>query len=299
MVSAMARREGPNQSEWPQLTTYRFSGPQEPAFAEVESLSLCCVLQGRKRVHLEGQQWHYDPGHYFVLTRGNRFTAEILDGTADRPFLSFVLRIDPAMVRRVAADAVERSGGSLRPQLGASGDPPAFVAEFNREITDALARFLRSVSTRPDRRLAPLYLQEIVFRLMQASQRNRLLQGTADETDSDPITIAVRYINENLSKGITVADIAKQVNMSPSTFAHLFRSLTGSSPYAFVTQTRLNRAKSLLRSRDVAIGEVAREVGYTSLPHFSTEFRRRFGVCPRSYAQAARIDDLDQDPKSN
>lgn len=68
--------------------------------------------------------------------------------------------------------------------------------------------------------------------------------------------------------------------------ARRFRELTGRSPYQFVKETRLERARELLLERRLAIGDVSVAVGYASLSHFTKEFRTRFGTTPGEYADA-------------
>jgi AraC-like DNA-binding protein len=275
-----------NRSDWTRLAVYRFDSPQEPAFEQVESLAFCAVVSGRKSVTVAGRTWHYDPMNYLVLTHRTNFDAQILEASPQRPFLSVILQMDPALVRRVASDMAERTLTVLRRLPSCAPDPqrPAFVSEFDEQTVGALLRFLQSVGSDVDRRvLAPLYLREIVYRLLQADQRDRLLVVAAEDA-TDPITVAARYIRANLGRPLTVAEIAEQVNMSASAFAHLFKELTGSSPYQFLQQARLERARTLLAGGGLTVGEVARVVGYRSGSHFSNEFRRRFGTSPRAWA---------------
>lgn len=63
-MSARTKDVGPNRSEWPGLTTYRFVRPQPPQWSEVHSLSLCCVVQGRKRVVVDDAEHRYGPFRY-------------------------------------------------------------------------------------------------------------------------------------------------------------------------------------------------------------------------------------------
>ncbi|HEX3829506.1 MAG TPA: AraC family transcriptional regulator [Sporichthyaceae bacterium] len=286
-VAALAPRIGVNRSEWARLVAYRFDAPHQPAFERVDSLAFCAVVSGRKSITVAGRTWHYDPMNYLVLTHRTDFDAQILQASPERPFLSVILQMDPALVRRVASDMAERTLTVLRRTPASAPDPdrPAFVSEFDEQTAGALLRFLQAVTTDVDRRvLAPLYLREIVYRLLQADQRDRLLAVAAEDA-TDPIAIAARYIRSNLARPLTVADIAEQVNMSASAFAHLFKEFTGSSPYQFLQQARLARARVLLTAGESTVGEVAKAVGYRSVSHFGSEFRRRFGVSPRAWAQ--------------
>jgi AraC-like DNA-binding protein len=93
-------------------------------------------------------------------------------------------------------------------------------------------------------------------------------------------------MRERLSDPITVADLAEQVSLSPSAFSHLFRDVTGRSPYQFLKEMRLDRARELLVDGQWAVARISKEVGYASVSHFIREFRGRFGATPRSYCDA-------------
>lgn len=292
-LSSRARRVGLNTTDWPGLTMYRFEAPVVPQWSEVHALSLCVVAQGRKAVTIDGATYRYDPFNYLVLTRGMRFEAEILEATVEKPFLSFVLQIDPAIVRRVSADLREHTATTFRRPASRSAlgrrAAPARVTSLDANTSGAVLRFLRAATVGPDRRvLAPMYLSEIVYRILQAEQWRLLLDAATSEYQHDPVTRAIGYIRGHLADQLTVADLADFVCLSPSAFAHLFRDITGMSPYQFIKGVRLERARELLIDGEMNVGAVARTVGYSSLSHFVNEFKRHFGVTPRSYADSQR-----------
>ena len=134
--------------------------------------------------------------------------------------------------------------------------------------------------------LAPLYLQEMVYRVLQREQYARLLVLAAAESASNPVSAVLEFMRARLAEPITVADLAEQVSLSPSAFAHLFRDVTGRSPYQFLKEMRLDRARELLVDGQLAVARISREVGYGSVSHFIREFRGRFGVTPRVYCDA-------------
>lgn len=280
---------GPNASAWPGLTLYRFTAPQAPQWDEVRSLSLCVVAQGRKTLLANGVKYHYDPFNYFVFNRGMRFEAEILEANLDKPFLSLVLQIDPTLVRRVDADMRDRQTTVMRNPSASPHRTDAYVCPLDQNLRGAILRFLRSVDTGADRRvLAPMYLQEIVYRLLQAEQCDHLINSAASEIDSNPVSAVVEYVRAHLDEPVTVNDLATRVCMSLSAFAHLFRESVGVSPYQFVKSVRLERARVLLVEDGSSVSGAARNVGYSSVSHFINEFKRRYGVTPREYADMQR-----------
>jgi AraC-like DNA-binding protein len=288
-LSDRATQVGANTGVWPGLTIYKFTSPVGPTWEEIQSLSLCIVAQGRKAVTVEGKTYVYDPFHYLVLSSHLHFQAEILEATPARPFLSFVLQIDPGVVRQVSSDMLERRTTVFHRRHIETDTPEqqAFVSALDQELLGAVLRFLRSIGTGSDRRvLAPLYLQEMVYRVLQREQYARLLAIAAAESASNPVSAVLTYVREHLSEPLTVADMAEQVNLSPSAFAHLFRDVTGRSPYQFLKEMRLDQARELLVDGRFAVARVSKKVGYASVSHFISEFRTRFGVTPRAYCDA-------------
>ncbi|HEY4020689.1 MAG TPA: AraC family transcriptional regulator [Pseudonocardiaceae bacterium] len=287
LIAEVATRtpvEGGNTDSWPGLTCYRFTAPAEPCWEEVRSLSLCVVAQGRKAVTTEGRRYLYDPFNYLVLNSSQHFQAEILEATPAKPFLSLVLQIDPALVRQVSADILERrttTFGAWRE----SQRERAFVSALDCSLMGAVLRFLHATHSGADRRvLAPLYLREIVYRVLQAEQYARLIEVAASQSAANPVSEVISYVRDNLSQPMTVGDLAERVALSPSAFSHLFRDVTGKSPYQFVKEIRLNRARELLVEGELSVTQVSRAVGYSSASHFINEFRDRFGATPRAYS---------------
>jgi AraC-like DNA-binding protein len=289
-LSSIAAQAGPNAGLWPGLTIYRFTAPTGPTWEEIQSLSLCIVAQGRKAVTVGGETYLYDPFRYLVLSSHLHFQAEILEATLGRPFLSLVLQIEPALVRQVSSDMLERRTTVFRSRETGTRPPDACVSALDRELFGVVLRFLRAVKTTADRRvLAPLYLQELVYRVLQREQYARLLALAAAESASNPVSAVLEHMRSHLSEPLTVADLADLVSLSPSAFAHLFREVTGRSPYQFLKEMRLDRARELLVDGNLTVARISKEVGYASVSHFISEFRGRFGVTPRAYYDAQAL----------
>jgi AraC-like DNA-binding protein len=291
LIATLAARTpavGPNPTDWPGLTFYRFHSPVAPQWDDVGSLSLCVVAQGRKAMIVDGVPHYYDPFNYLVLRRGLRFQAQILQGSVEKPYLSFVLQVDPAMVRRISADMRERVATTFhRPPVDDTRN--VYVSPLDLDLLGAALRFVKAVVHGPDRRvLAPIYLQEIVYRVLQSEQCERLVDAAAEESALNPVADVIHYVTERIAEPLTIADLAEHVSMSPSTFAHLFRDVTGMSPYQFVKRMRLDRARGMLVDGSLNVSEVAKSVGYSSLSAFITEFKRHFGATPRAYAEEQR-----------
>ncbi|MET8249335.1 AraC family transcriptional regulator [Streptomyces sp. NPDC005202] len=287
LIAQYAPDEGANYSVWPGLTLYRFGSPIPPHWDAVNSLSLCLVAQGRKKVRIGSRDYLYDPLHYLVLTRDLRFQAEITEACAAQPFLSFVMQIDPQLVTEVLA-TMHRPMTALyqKPQ---KPRPVAYVSPLDTNLMGATHRFLLSIDSEIDRAvLAPMYVREIVYRLLLSEQRARLVEQAGVHSSRNPVTGAIRYMKDTIQHPILVGDIADAVCMSESAFAHLFKQSTGMSPYKFLKQLRLEAARDALLNENKSVTEAASEVGYASLSHFINEFKRHFGETPGTYAERLR-----------
>jgi AraC family transcriptional regulator len=92
---------------------------------------------------------------------------------------------------------------------------------------------------------------------------------------------AVEYIQDQLDTDLTVSGIAQAVGMSPDNFTRLFKESTGQSPYQYVVEARVRKAKELLTTGKFTISEAAHHVGFVDQSHLTRHFKRVFGLPPK------------------
>jgi AraC-like DNA-binding protein len=97
------------------------------------------------------------------------------------------------------------------------------------------------------------------------------------------IADARAYLDERYAEPVDLALLSRRAHVSPYHFHRLFREQVGVPPHRYLVERRLDRAAELLRAGMTA-SEAAGAVGYASAGHFSTAFRRRFGVSPSKFA---------------
>ena len=90
------------------------------------------------------------------------------------------------------------------------------------------------------------------------------------------------YIEQNLSRHITLTDTAKAFYVSESTVSHIFRNKLGVSFYRFVTQRRLIAAKVLIQEGSI-LEQVAEQVGFSDYSSFYRAFKQEYGISPRQF----------------
>src|SRR6185369_418374 len=114
----------------------RSSTPTEPLHG-VTRPSFCVIAQGSKEVLLGDSRYRYDPAHYLLATVELPVVSQVLEASAERPYLSLRLDLDPALVGSVMVEA-----GHLSLRNG--GDARAIdVSPLDAELLDATARLMR------------------------------------------------------------------------------------------------------------------------------------------------------------
>src|ERR1700761_9024833 len=94
-----------------------------------------------------------------------------------------------------------RDSSSVQPPTVADhSEDKAVVSALDDELTSSVLRFMRSLAAGSDRRvLAPLYLREMVYRVLQREQFARMLRLAAHQTASNPVAAALTYVATHLA----------------------------------------------------------------------------------------------------
>lgn len=93
-------------------------------------------------------------------------------------------------------------------------------------------------------------------------------------------------IDQNLGNPmLSVELLAKEVGMSRTQLHRRMKDITGLAVSDFIRNIRLRQAARLLKEKRLMITQVAYAVGFSSQTHFSTMFRRQYGMTPTEYAE--------------
>jgi AraC family transcriptional regulator len=87
------------------------------------------------------------------------------------------------------------------------------------------------------------------------------------------------YIDEHIARPITVAELARQIHRSESVLFKAFRATFGTTPYAYILQRRVEKAKALLRSVE-PLSHIGPACGLGDQSHFTKVFKRIAGTTP-------------------
>ena len=99
---------------------------------------------------------------------------------------------------------------------------------------------------------------------------------------------AVRYLQSNLRRRVTLPELAIFSGYAPPHLCRLFHQQVGVAPAAYHLRLRLEASREALLGTDVSIADIARDFGFNSSQHFSTRFREIFGLTPRDWQLKAQ-----------
>lgn len=92
---------------------------------------------------------------------------------------------------------------------------------------------------------------------------------------------AIDYIHTHLDRDLSLVELASVINISPTYFASLFKQAIGIPPHQYVIQQRVEQAKLMLSKTDLAIADIALQVGFSSQSHLTQQFKRFTGMTPK------------------
>lgn len=96
------------------------------------------------------------------------------------------------------------------------------------------------------------------------------------------------YMEENFAKRISLDELCNHIGMSKSTLLRAFTKFKGVTPYCYLENMRISRAKKLLE-QGVALSEVAPLTGFSDQSHFTNYFSRFIGISPKTYREIFQL----------
>lgn len=91
------------------------------------------------------------------------------------------------------------------------------------------------------------------------------------------------YIENHLDEKLTISQLCRQFNLSPTTLKNKFREFYGQPIHNWIQCHRIRRAAELLQSTNMTVLQIAQSIGYESVSQFNVIFRRTYGTTPSLY----------------
>lgn len=242
---------------------------------------LVVLAQGGKRLLLGDEVFEYRAGDCLVVSAEVPVSGHFFDVSREAPALGLGLVLRPTVI----APLLLAAPTDRRPA------PAMATSRAEPDLLDAVLRLLRLLDHPEDATvLAPLYEQEILWRLLTGPHGALVRQIGLADSGLSLVGRAIRWIRDNYAEPIRVADLARLAGMSESAFHRHFRAVTTMSPIQYRKLIRLQEARALLVARPGDVAGIGHLVGYDSPTQFSREYRELFGAPPGQDAARLRAD---------
>jgi AraC-like DNA-binding protein len=284
LIERYAPEDGTYAIHGDRASVIRVSKPSEPTHG-VLGAAVCVVAQGRKQVLSGGSVLVYDAMNYLVASVDLPVIGQVVDASADEPFLCFRMNLNPAVI----GDLLLQLGGE--PALAQEAGPlvgAMAVSQVNPPLLDAVMRMVRLIDTPRDAAvLAPLIEREILYRMLLGDQGPRLAQIARADGRMRQVKRAIGWITQHFNQPFSIEELAAEARMSPSALHRHFKAVTALSPLQYQKQIRLQEARKMILAQRLDAGTAGHAVGDDSPSQFSREYARLFGAPP--LRDAARL----------
>ena len=195
--------------------------------------------------------------------------------------------------------------GDLHGWTGEPDQPCQILVAHFDAVPDPLALFnkRRSIALRPDEvsKLRDMFL-ELEDDYIQPTEITRLraerlklelaitvladAERTTRDTAAHKAAAGLAWYAEHLAQRPRVEDVARAVGVSPSHLRRLFLQAMGISPLEAMKQVQHDRAKQLMRTTDLPLGDVSVACGFSAQSVFSRDFAKRQNITPQAWRNA-------------
>lgn len=230
------------------------------------NFDLWTVLQGKGHLKTQNRSFDLRMGDCFIL-RG------------DHPCSARVDPNDPLQVIAVHFDYLSPSGDPVFPEhteLYRRLTHMEFFVHLLERLESSWASHQQSMNVESDAWLAGC-LAEIT-----SQDRTSSLYGLPRQqsTQIENICAAIRREPE---KDWNVEGLANEMKCSRAHFSRLFKQFTGVSTRDFISNTRIETAKTMLYTSNYTVGQIAELLGYQDIYYFSRHFKEKAGLSPTAF----------------
>lgn len=116
----------------------------------------------------------------------------------------------------------------------------------------------------------------------------KLIGSNSLNSENEIICRAQQYISSHIREKLSVPLVARMVDVSPSYMTALFHKNLQISPGEYIRRIKIQESKQMIREGNMNFTEIAETLHYSTVHHFSRQFKDKVGFTPREYAKSVR-----------
>ncbi|RUS47771.1 AraC family transcriptional regulator [Cohnella sp. AR92] len=179
---------------------------------------------------------------------------------------------------RIADELVLDAGLSAMAPIADTGDSPGPGSRFEA-IFDAFRQKAKSAALTANGQLHLLLAE-----LKEAAADGSSEPLRPDSHSEELVQRVVGYLSAQYPEVVTIEAMSETLGYNRAYLSRIFKQHTGLTPIAFLTRTRIDHGRRLLRERhELTVEQIASSVGYPDALYFSKLFRKHYGQTPTEY----------------
>lgn len=192
---------------------------------------------------------------------------------------------DIGVAPRFVTISFDLEGSDLAPLLNRKISPPQSAVLL-------LQQMLRE-QDQMDAYSTDIILSQLTILLLLLLRGNgapveKLKTSNALLAENEIIRRAQQYVSAHIRQKLTVPTVAAHVDVSPSYLTALFHKNLQISPGEYIRRMKLQESKQMIRENSMNFTEIADALQYSTVHHFSRQFKEKFGITPSEYAKSVR-----------
>ena len=180
-----------------------------------------------------------------------------------------------------AFDGISAEGYLKRANLTNSN--PVFEYTKDDNINKCFEEMMQSINAEKS---SDLRLQSLLYLFLATIIDEAVLDQSYKESKTNKnmyINKAIDFIQVNYSRKISVLELAKFIGLDRKYISKLFKDIVGVTIQDYLISFRINKAKEMMKDKQLSIGDISRSVGYDNPLIFSKIFKKVNGMAPSKY----------------
>ncbi len=236
------------------------------------------LLQGSKQTIFGDREYTFGAGQYMVCSVDIPLMSRIKNATKDNPCIGLVVELDSYLISQLMTEMNITDNEYSENSTCFAG------SNADEGLINAFARLVELLEQPEDKQkiLAPLVMKEIHYLLLSGPLGNLIKAANTNGNQYNQIAGAINLLKENYKEKINMDELARSLNLAPSSFYRHFKKVTTVSPLQYQKQLRLYEAQRLMLTGEYNAESASYIVGYESPTQFSREYKKMFGNPPKT-----------------
>lgn len=258
----------------------------------IDAPSVICAYRTTNEIDLSSGLHTHDFHHFLYIVEGE--CEATVDGAVVRMGKSNALLVPPGTPHSLVFPVAMSSRCDifhvkcvLDDDLAASIPSGTAIdcAAYDFEMESALNLLARTVNRKPSNveRAFSSIIHYLSFAIRECCGGKA---GNVEPLTDMRIKVAIAKLEDNIKASPPSTEkLAKLLGLNKSYFIRFFKKHVGVSPMEYLLKRKMEEASKMLLFSSVRISDIAAALGYSNCHHFSSQFKKHFGLPPKSYRQ--------------